>query len=346
MSGRSTETAGLRSHSVTVQKTSVIGGNRTMLKSRASRIALMFAFAVVSAAPVGLSGVAHASQVAAPAVQSNVALFRQLMELNGTSQNARQVITNNRKVILEAIEADRGGALNDADRARFDTLADAAFASLTEQVLNLIAADQSPGFTEAEIRTLIAANSGLAAATYNAAKFKNEAEGAEEIQGYMVDSVVEIIKAFEDSSTIASLTPLSDEPARVVQAADLLVKDGTEQVVDHFVGSVHRGLIFGEVEKYIDVPALSDAERARLDGVVKVSIDKLSDRILRRSARLYGQALTREQLTTLIAANDTPAQRKLTRLRVEGGDAADARAGEMIMAVANELATAFRVEAS
>jgi hypothetical protein len=273
------------------------------------------------------------------ATWGDAAKYRQVMELNGTSRNARLIMANSRKAVLTAIE-ERKGTLSPSERQRFDALADASFSSLTEQVLALIAADQSPTFTDAEIDTLIAANTGQAAATYHAARLNDEG-GATEIQGFMVDSVVEIIRTFRDNGTIAPAAEANDP--NTVLTLELLRVDGTDQVVRYFISTVHLQLIMAEVQKYIDIPNLDASDSARLTLLFDNSLRKLGTRILTRNARVYGQALGAEQLRQLIRANDTEAQRKLTRLRLESDDT-DAKTEALMLPVIQDLAKAFGVE--
>lgn len=302
----------------------------TILKSTAAALVMATATLPAFAAPALLP---------AAAAWGDVAKYRQVMELNGTSRNARLVLANTRKTLLAAIEEDKG-ALSPSERERFDALADAAFANLTEQILALVAADQAPVFTDAEIDALIAANSGPAAAAYNAAKFRDQENAAQDTQAYMVEAVVEIIRSFRDNTTIdPAAAPPSGEP-NTVQALELLRVDGTEELVRHFVSTVHLSLIMAEVRKYIDVPNLSAPDTARLALIVEGSTRKLGTRLLNRQARQYGRALDGGQLAQLIRANATTAQQKLTRLRLDSSDT-DAKSEALMRPVVLELAQAF-----
>lgn len=127
-------------------------------------------------------------------------LYKSLMELNGTSRNVRTILTNTKAAVkLVIIERNGGVALTAAQEAKFDRIADPILTDTENNIIDQIALAQSQTFSESEIRALITANSGLAAAKYNDGKFTNpEAQGAA-IQGYMVDAVVKIVKSFHAS---------------------------------------------------------------------------------------------------------------------------------------------------
>lgn len=318
-------------------------GSKSRLASGLGRAVLALAIAapLAGTAAAANTSAPGAAPAVAPPVYGDVSLYRQLMELNGTSHNVRVIMTNTRKGVLDVIVAEKG-ALTAADQTRFDAQADAAFATLTEQVLNLIASEQAPLFTDAEIRSLVAANTGPAAAGYNAAKFREQENSAAEVQSYMVESVVEIIRNFQAATDVppGAITP-DDVPT--AQALRLMDIDGTSAIVRHFVGQVHMPMILQEVAKYIEVGTLSADDTVRLARLSETSKQKLASRILLRNARNYGQALSATDLATLITANDTEAQRKLTRMRIEDGGATDARSEELMKAAVNELAGAFGV---
>ena len=166
---------------------------------------------IVDAAPSNTQAVA-AGDVATVAVaqlndkadaaqaQEKVQLYKQLMELNGMSRNIRLVV-NNTKTATKLIVLQRAGgpALTPAQDARYNTIADGVLKDTENSLINDIATAQSQSFSTDEIQQLIVANSSIAAAKYNAGKFQTPDANAQEIQGYMVDAVIKIIKTFTQS---------------------------------------------------------------------------------------------------------------------------------------------------
>ena len=166
---------------------------------------------IVDAAPSNTQAVA-AGDVATVAVaqlndkadaaqaQEKVELYKQLMELNGMSRNIRLVL-NNTKTTTKLIVIQRAGATAmTADQdARYNTIADGILKDTENSLINDIASAQSQSFSSDEIQQLIVANSSIAAAKYNAGKFQAPDSTAQEIQGYMVEAVIKIIKSFTES---------------------------------------------------------------------------------------------------------------------------------------------------
>lgn len=132
--------------------------------------------------------------------QAKVAKYRELMELNGTSRNVRNLLLvlkdATRMVILERLGTN---ALTPEQDARFEAASTAVLAQTEERILNDIAVQQSAEFTLDEIQSLITANSSIAAAKYNAGKFTAPQQMGEWIQSYMVDAAIKIIKTFKES---------------------------------------------------------------------------------------------------------------------------------------------------
>jgi len=169
---------------------------------------------IVDAAPSNTQAVA-AGDVATVAVaqlndkadaaqaQEKVQLYKQLMELNGMSRNIRLVM-NNTKTATKLIVLQRAGsAAMTADQdARYNTIADGVLKDTESTLIDDIAKAQSQSFSTDEIQQLIVANSSIAAAKYNAGKFQSPDANAQEIQGYMVEAVIKIIKSF--TSSVAS----------------------------------------------------------------------------------------------------------------------------------------------
>jgi len=129
-----------------------------------------------------------------------IALYKQLMEQNGTSKNVRLILANT-KAAVRMVVLERKGVkgLGAADEIRFNQIADSVLKDAETTIIDQIAAAQSANFSEDEILSLINANSGPIAARYNASKFANPETNAQQIQSYMVDAVVKIIKTFKGS---------------------------------------------------------------------------------------------------------------------------------------------------
>jgi hypothetical protein len=134
------------------------------------------------------------------AAQKKIDLYKQLMQLNGVTRGVRTALdatkAQTRLVVLE-----RAGksAMTPAEEARYNTIADAVLKETEASVLDSIARSQSQSFSADEIQQLINANASVAAAKYNAGKFVTAQNSTEEVQSYMVQAVVKIIKTFKDS---------------------------------------------------------------------------------------------------------------------------------------------------
>jgi hypothetical protein len=134
------------------------------------------------------------------AAQKKIDLYKQLMQLNGVTRGVRTALdatkAQTRLVVLE-----RAGksAMTPAEEARYNTVADAVLEETEANVLDSIARSQSQSFSADEIQQLINANASVAAAKYNAGKFVTAQNSTEEVQSYMVQAVVKIIKTFKDS---------------------------------------------------------------------------------------------------------------------------------------------------
>ena len=134
------------------------------------------------------------------AAQKKIDLYKQLMQLNGVSRGVRTALdatkAQTRLVVLE-----RAGksAMTPAEEARYNNIADVVLKETEANVLDSIARSQSQSFSADEIQQLINANASVAAAKYNAGKFVTAQNSTEEVQSYMVQAVVKIIKTFKDS---------------------------------------------------------------------------------------------------------------------------------------------------
>jgi hypothetical protein len=155
----------------------------------------------LAAGDVAVSAVAQLNDAAETAhVQEKVDLYKQLMELNGVARNVRQVISNT-KTATRLIVIDRAGltTLTPEQDARYNQIADKILLDTQNSLIENIAEAQAPAFSADEIQQLITANSSIAAAKYNAAKFMQQDASAGEVQTYMVDAVIRIIKTFTES---------------------------------------------------------------------------------------------------------------------------------------------------
>ncbi len=155
----------------------------------------------LAAGDVAVSAVAQLNDAAETAhVQEKIELYKQLMELNGVARNVREVI-NATKTATRLIVIDRAGltTLTPEQDARYNQIADKILLETQNSLIENIAEAQAPAFSSDEIQQLITANSSIAAAKYNAAKFMQADASASEVQTYMVDAVIKIIKAFTES---------------------------------------------------------------------------------------------------------------------------------------------------
>ena len=155
----------------------------------------------VAAGDVAVTAVAQLNDAADAAhASAKVDLYKQLMELNGMSRNIRNVIDNT-KTSTRLIVVERAGAtaLNTQQAATYNQIADSVLKQTETGLIDSIARAQAQSFSADEIQQLIVANSSVAAAKYNAGKFQSPEANAAEIQTYMVDAVIKIIKTYRDS---------------------------------------------------------------------------------------------------------------------------------------------------
>ncbi len=166
---------------------------------------------MVAAAPSNQYAVA-AGDYAAPAVaqindaadaaqaKQKIALYKQLMELNGTSRNLRNVIaatkSATRLIVIDRAKVDKLSAVQET---RYNQIADQILGQTQNDLIQSIAEAQAPAFSTDEIRQLITANASIAAAKYTAAKFTSSDATTNEIQTYMVEAVIKIVKTFTTS---------------------------------------------------------------------------------------------------------------------------------------------------
>jgi hypothetical protein len=136
------------------------------------------------------------------AAQRKLSLYRQLMDLNGTATNIR-LIMSNAKDIIRTIVIERAGVttLSAEQMVKYNQIATRILKETENTILQDIALAQSRSFSEDEIKQLISVNSTVAAAKYNSGKFSSSAAMSEQVQSYMVDAVVKIIKTFKQTIT-------------------------------------------------------------------------------------------------------------------------------------------------
>ena len=122
------------------------------------------------------------------------------MQLNGVSRGVRTALDATKAQIrLVVLERAGKSAMTPAEEARYNSIADVVLKETEANVLDSIARSQSQSFSADEIQQLINANASVAAAKYNAGKFVTAQNSTEEVQSYMVQAVVKIIKTFKDS---------------------------------------------------------------------------------------------------------------------------------------------------
>jgi len=172
-----------------------------------------FAQEIVPAAPSNAQAIAAGDVASVAVAQVNdqadaavatqkVELYKQLMELNGMSRNIRTVLDNT-KTTTRLIVIQRSGSdhLTAEQDARYDQIADTVLKDAEARLIDEIAQSQAAAYSADEIQQLIAANSSVAAAKYNAAKFVDPAGNTSQIETYMVEAVVKIMKTFKESVT-------------------------------------------------------------------------------------------------------------------------------------------------
>jgi hypothetical protein len=166
---------------------------------------------VVAAAPSDTQAVA-AGDVASVAVaqindqavaaqaQQKIDLYKQLMELNGESRSIRAALDNTKTATRLIVLQRAGSAAMTTDQdAKYNAIADQVLAQAEGTIIDETAASQSQSFSLDEIQQLINANSSVAAAKYNASKFVEPQDNADQIQSLMVAAVVKIITTFKES---------------------------------------------------------------------------------------------------------------------------------------------------
>lgn len=320
-----------------------------LAKPSISLLAVVVTGIGLASIPAGAMALSAPAAIAAPpqANAGTLALYRQLMEVNGVAQNVRQAVADTRKSTLEALVVDKGRTLTSEESGQFEAVSKTAFDPLPEQILNMIATRQAATFTPAELRGLIAAESGPTVAAYVASTKTFPSDYRDKVQGHLVDAVVGIIQAFRAAATIDDLpayvsdgSPLEN---RIAKARRLMALDGAEEGTRQTVVSTYMPTIVVEVGKYIDFASLNEADRTRLATMVAQTSARLGSQIVALDARRHAAALTDEQLTSLITARNTPARRKLVGVLLDPSSDVDERTGQMLRAAVDQVAQAFGV---
>lgn len=261
------------------------------------------------------------------ATAANIDLYKQFLKLDGTDQNLSMTVANykieTRNAIADTVHETE--FLTPEQEARFEAIAGPIFDEVQGQILDDIAKAQAGTFTTAEINTLIALNARPVTRKYKELIFSQPANIADSVQNLMVDTVVDIIKTFKGDMPRAQMpTPGTDPVDRLLQT------DGTAALTRDIVSKEHMALIIQEVGNYIDFNALNDADRQTLAEIAAVESERLADSILKLNARRYVAGLTEAEINELIAAYDTPAQKKLVEVRIADDGSVDARAGQRL----------------
>jgi hypothetical protein len=155
----------------------------------------------VAAGDVATVAVAQLNDAADAAnAAKKIELYKQFMELNGTSRNIRAALDAT-KASTRLIVLERAGkkTLNADEDKRYGAIADTVMKDTEVSLIDQIARNQSQSFSADEIQQLITANSSVAAAKYNSGKFLGADSDQQEIQTYMTAAVVKIIKTFNES---------------------------------------------------------------------------------------------------------------------------------------------------
>ena len=172
-----------------------------------------FAQEVVPAAPSNTQAVAAGDVASVAVAQVNdqadaavatqkVELYKQLMELNGMSRTIRNVLDNTKtSTRLIVIQRSGGDHLTAEQDARYNAIADTVLKDTEAKLIDDIAQTQAASYSADEIQQLIAANSSISAAKYNAAKFVDQAGNNQQVETYMVEAVMKIMQKFKESVT-------------------------------------------------------------------------------------------------------------------------------------------------
>ena len=157
----------------------------------------------VAAGDVASVAVAQVNDQADAAVAAQkVELYKQLMELNGMSRTIRIVLDNTKtSTRLIVIQRSGGDRLTPEQDARYNAIADTVLKDTEAKLIDNIAQTQAASYSADEIQQLIAANSSISAAKYNAAKFVDQTHTSDQVETYMVEAVMKIMQKFKESVT-------------------------------------------------------------------------------------------------------------------------------------------------
>lgn len=268
---------------------------------------------------------------------SRAELFLQLMELDGSAQNIRNILEGAKAEAAIGIAAELNGSdtLTAEQQAVFDEAAGPAFSFAGDRILSDVAGTQAEALTREDIEALIAANSTPAARRYNELRNNPPAVYDAAVQDLMVNAVVNIVRDFQEGTA-----PAPAEPGTSL-AHQLLEADGTNDVTWALIESSHMPMILQEAGRYIDFSALSETDNARLTTLAETEMLRLSIEIANLNAGIYGEEMSAEDLAALVAAYDIPAQKKLTQVRVQDDGSLDMRAQILIDGAAAKVYERF-----
>ena len=120
--------------------------------------------------------------------------------------------------------------------------------------------------------------------------------------------------ASDAADTASTGDPLLDE--RIALTRTVFKVDGTDDLVRQFVSTQMMKIVIEEVAKHIDINKLSEGDKYRLSAIAAGAQTELEEKVLNLNARVEANYLTKQDLTQLIVAYDTDAQRKQTKLRL------------------------------
>jgi hypothetical protein len=308
----------------------------------------------IHGALAGLAGLAMmvATPVIAAPPQAPTAtqttLYKSLMELNGVTLNVRNVVTATRSSVeASLLTRSKKDAFTPAQLARLRALSDAEFAKAEGALVDAIATAQAGAFTTDELAQLIAANTTPEAATFMRAKFENGDANAAEVQRYMNEAAVSVIKSFNESVPVETSyddgnTKIDRE--RLALARKLMAVEGSEALSRQFVSRQHILLVLDEAVRHLNVKKPTPEQKERLQAIADQVEDTLEDRIIDMNARAFAGKFGSSELNRLIQAMDNPAQKKLTAMRLADDGSLDAGASKRLQAASNAVVKAFEAE--
>lgn len=294
----------------------------------------------------GWAGPTLARQAPAQTTPEGRALFRELMERNGSMGGIRNLVLRHRtetRDLLQQSELER--ALTAAEETRFETLADAEYAAAQERIVAGLVAKQSGAFTPDQLRRMINAASSPAAARYFAVQYQQDDDMTAKVENRMVQAIVKVVQTWNSGGSIAIEPPPKDLTTafglRVSAARDLLRVDGSEAVVIKTIRNVHGPMIIAELANHIDFDKLSEADRQRLSTLYAVEVTNLAAAVNQYYVYRFATAMSLDELNQLKSAMDTPEQALLAKIRVEDDGSFDVEVEETLNAVRQKIFAAF-----